>query len=119
MTNKQKFIDEVLNLVTKDGGPSLSEEAWEFFNELRSGKNSTGALTEIGEKVLSWVRDNTSRDCVIFSSKVIGEGLFLSPRIISGAARKLVNDGYLFKEGKNPVSYGITPEGRQVLPESN
>jgi predicted transcriptional regulator len=56
---------------------------------------------------------------VLFSSKIIGEGLFLSSRIISGAARKLINDGYLYKEGKNPVSYGITEAGAMVLPENH
>lgn len=116
-TNKDKFIEEILTLVTSDGGPTLSEEAWEFFEELRNGKASIGGLTEVGEKILLWVRDNTTKNCVLFSAKAIGEGLFLPPRSVSGAARKLVADGYLTKEGQNPVSYSITQEGRKILPE--
>lgn len=118
MTNKEKFINEVYEAATCEGGLTLSDEAWSYFNELRENKDSNGTLTETGEKVLSWLKENTTRDCTLFSSKIIGEGLFLSPRIISGAARKLVNDGYLYKEGKNPVSYGITEAGANVLPEN-
>lgn len=115
--NKEIFIEEILTLVTKDGGPSLSDEAWEYFNELRNSNDSDGALTEAGEKVLTWIRDNTTKNQVLFSSKAIGEGLFIHSRNVSGAARKLVADGYLYKEGKNPVCYGITREGCQILPE--
>lgn len=119
MTNRQKFIEEIENSLHSNGGICLSKEAREYFEELKTGKASTGGLTEIGEKVLIWVRDNESRETPLFSSKTIGEGLFLSPRIVSGAARKLVNDGYLYKEGKNPVLYGITTEGVNALPESH
>ena len=119
MTKKEKFIEEISNYLSCDGGIRLSEDARAYFEELKNGKASTGGLTETGEKVLTWLRDNTTREMTLFSSKVIAEGLFLSPRIVSGAARKLINDGYIFKEGKNPVSYGITEEGYQALPESN
>ena len=119
MTKKEKFIEEILDSLHSEGGLQLSEDAHAYFNELCNGKASTGGLTEVGEKVLLWIRDNTTNANAIFSSKTIGEGLFLSPRIVSGAARKLFNDGYIYKEGKNPVYYGITQEGRQALPESH
>jgi hypothetical protein len=115
--NKEIFIEEVLTLVTKENGPTLSDEAWAFFEELRNGKESDGKLTETGAKILSWIHDNTTKDNIIFSPAAIGEGLFITPRSVSGAARKLVNDGYLYKEGKAPVSYGITQAGCQVLSE--
>ena len=119
MTKKQKFIEEIENSLRSEGGLSLSDEAREFFESLKNEKATDGVLTETGEKVLTWIRNNTTHDHVLFSSKIIGEGLFLSSRIISGAARKLINDGYLYKEGKNPVSYGITEAGAMVLPENH
>lgn len=117
MTNKEKFIEEIENSLHSDGGIHLSADAKAYFEELKNGKESNGVLTEAGEKVLTWVRDNTTKNNVLFSAAVIGEGLFLHSRNVSGAARKLVADGYLYKEGKNPVSYGITESGCQVLPE--
>lgn len=119
MTNKEKFIYEIDQSIHSEGGLCLSDGARAFFDELRCAKQSNGELTEIGATVLSWVRDNMSKEMQLFSSKVIGEGLFLSPRVVTGAARKLVNDGYLYKEGKNPVCYGITSKGCQILPESH
>ena len=68
--NKEIFIEEILTLVTKDGGPTLSDEAWEYFNELRNSSDSNGALTEAGEKVLTWIRDNTTKE-VMFMGKAI------------------------------------------------
>lgn len=117
MTKREKFIEEIENHLHSEGGIHLSPEAKSFFDELKNGKGLDTVLTEMGEKVLTWIRDNTQKDVVLFSAKAIGEGLFLSSRIVSGATRKLVNDGYLYKEGKNPVSYGITQEGCQILPE--
>ena len=63
------------------------------------------------------IKEKYHTDNIIFSPAAIGEGLFITPRSVSGAARKLVNDGYLYKEGKAPVSYGITQAGCQVLSE--
>lgn len=118
MTNKEMFINEILNFISKENGLSFSNEALKFFNELQNEKSNNRTLTEIGEKILIWVKNSTSKNNVMFSCRTIGEGLFLSPRIISGAVRKLINDGYLHKEGKNPVLYGITKEGYVVLDKS-
>lgn len=117
MTNKEKFIQEIENSLHNDGGIHLSADARAYFEELKNGKASLGGLTEAGEKILTWIRDNTTKDQVLFSGKAIGEGLFIHSRNVSGAARKLVADGYLYKEGKNPVCYGITQEGCMILPE--
>jgi hypothetical protein len=117
MTNKEKFIQEIENSLHSDGGIHLSADARAYFEELKNGKASLGGLTEAGEKILIWIRDNTTKDQVLFSGKAIGEGLFIHSRNVSGAARKLVADGYLYKEGKNPVCYGITQEGCMILPE--
>lgn len=116
MTNKEKFIQEIENSLHSEGGLHLSTEAMAYFEALKGGAPAED-LTETGKNILLWIREHTSKDQILFSAKVIGEGLFASPRSVSGATRKLVNDGLLYKEGKNPVSYGITALGLQVLPE--
>ena len=114
MTNREQFINEIQNSLQSDGGLRLSEEARAYFEELKGGKASIGGLTEHGKAILEWLNDST-RIYNFYSAKDIGEGLFTSSRVISGAARKLVTDGYLEKEGKNPVTYQITASGHNIL----
>lgn len=114
MTNREKFIEEIDNSLRADEGLSLSEEARAYFEELKKGKASVGGLTDTGRMILEWLNTKERRHDY-FSAKVIGEGLFTSSRAISGAARKLVTDGYLEKEGKDPVTYKITCDGHNIL----
>ena len=114
MTNREKFIFEVEQVLKQS--EFLSEEALAYFEELKNGKASIGGLTEKGREILEWL-NTKERLNEFFSAKDIGEGLFTSSRVISGAARKLVTDGYLEKEGKNPVTYRITASGHNILLE--
>lgn len=113
MTNREQFIFEVEQTL-KDVPDFFSLEALAYFEELKNGKASMGGLTDNGRAILEWLND-PKRRCEFFSAKLIGEGLFTSSRVVSGAARKLITDGYLEKEGKNPVTYRITAEGHNVL----
>ena len=118
-TNREKFIEEIENSLHCEGGICLSKEARIYFEELKGGKASVGGITEVGSKILIWLQNNESSAQANFSAKVIGEGLFTSSRSVSGAARKLIADGYLTKEGNNPVTYSLTAEGRAFnVPES-
>lgn len=115
MTNREKFIDEMTTILTAKGGDSsemLSEGALAYWNELVGGKASMGGMTESGEKVLTWMLENEKAHSNMFSAKTIGEGLFTSSRMVSGAMRKLVTDGYVEKTGQNPVSYSLTDTAR-------
>ena len=47
-----------------------------------------------------------------FTSKEAAEALFTSGRSIAGSMRKLVNDGYVEKTGKDPVQYSLTEAGK-------
>ena len=47
----------------------------------------------------------------ILTSKIIGEGLFMGSRSVSGSIRKLISDGYVEKVGSNPVTYSLTNDG--------
>lgn len=115
MTNREKFINEITTILTaKSGDPSemLSDGALAYWNELINGKASMGGMTESGEKVLTWMLENEKEYSNVFSAKAIGEGLFTSSRVVSGAMRKLVTDGYVEKTGQNPVSYSLTDTAR-------
>lgn len=117
MTNREKFIQELTVILTAKGGdPSemLSDGALAYWEELVNGKASVGGMTEVGKAVLTWIF-HAGPHGTFFSAKTIGEGLFTSSRAVSGAARKLIADGYLKKEGKNPVMYAITGEGHNFL----
>ena len=48
----------------------------------------------------------------LFTSKEIGEGLFMSSRSVSGSMRKIIANGFVEKVGKDPVTYSLTDEGR-------
>lgn len=113
MTDRQKFIQEIETLLGNQP-TALSEGALKYFEELKNGKASVGGMTDTGLKILLWLQQNTSGTQEYFSAKVIGEGLFIPARSVSGSTRKLITDGYLVKAGTNPVTYALTPLGATV-----
>jgi hypothetical protein len=110
MTNKEKFIEELTSAV--DLSLILSDESLVYWNDFVKGKASLGGMTEAGEKVLTWMLENEKLHSNVFSAKVIGEGLFIHARSVTGAMRKLIADGYVEKVGQNPVSYSLTDTAR-------
>lgn len=111
MTNREQFIQEIQKQL--EVNPYfLSEAATAYFEELSKGKASIGGMTEAGEKVLRYMLENEKTYSNVFSAKVIGEGLFIHARSVTGAMRKLITDGYVEKVGQNPVSYSLTDTAR-------
>ena len=53
----------------------------------------------------------------VFSSKQLGELLFMSARSVSGSMRKLVTEQYVEKSGTNPVTYKLTENGKVLAKE--
>jgi len=118
MTKREKFI-QIVQTVVFDSEETLNfsdkelNDALEFFEELKSGKvKNSGAMTENGIKLLSWMQENVDKMSNVFTSKEAAEGLFTSGRSIAGSMRKLVNDGYVEKTGKDPVQYSLTEAGK-------
>ena len=64
------------------------------------------------KKILTFLRDNSEVES--WKARDIAEGLFISSRTVSGAIRKLVNDGFVEKNGKDPVVYTITEAGKTI-----
>ena len=119
MTNKEIFIKIVQEMVfdLDNLNEFFSDEeitkAIDFWEDLKNDKiKNSGAMTENGKKLLSWMQKNVDTMTNIFTSKEAAEALFTSGRSIAGSMRKLVNDGYVEKAGKDPVQYSLTEAGK-------
>ena len=109
-SKREIFISELDKALTD--GLILSEEAIDYFNEVKNGKPTKGGMTENGIKILQFMVENIEKYNNIFKSKDIGEGLFMSARSVSGSMRKLLTDGYCTKTGSDPVCYSLTEKGK-------
>ena len=119
MTKKEKFIKLIQTEIfdRADIWSENYEEDWldvvSFWEEFKNGKvKNSGAMTENGAKILAWMQENVDSMNNIFTSKEAAEALFTSGRSIAGSMRKLVNDGYVDKVGKDPVQYSLTDAGK-------
>ena len=111
MTNKEKFIKEIEELTLSR---PLSEDAMAYFESLKKDKGHSKAITENGIKIIQFMKDNWEIRNNVFKAAEIGEGTFMSGRSVSGSMRKLISDGYVVKEGKDPVMYSITEAGKAL-----
>lgn len=95
----------------------LSDSAIKFLDELLEKNSIENTLTETGKKILISMYTNKETHLNTFSSKQLGELLFMSARSISGSMRKLVSAQYVEKVGINPVTYKITTNGEALVKE--
>ena len=119
MTNKEcfiKLIEELLNNVPDFfGNDEEGEKALAFFNEFKAGKESSAKpITENGIKIIQFMQEYHVKFNNVFSARSIGEGIFSSGRSAAGSMKKLVTDGYVMKEGKDPVMYSLTEAGKSL-----
>jgi len=118
MTKKEKFIEfvnELMDVARVDEWDDVTDwkDAFDFFEDLKNNKiKNSGAMTENGAKLLSWMQENVDKMSNIFTSKEMAEALFTSGRSIAGSMRKLIKDGYVEKTGKDPVQYSLTEAGK-------
>ena len=119
MTKKEKFINFIQSEIF-DNPINIYGEPWEedwddicsFWEDYKKCLAPSKDMTENGLKVLTWMQEHIEEMSNVFTAKEIGEGLFTSGRSISGSMKKLVNDGYVEKIGKNPVQYSLTESGK-------
>ena len=119
MTNKEAFIKIIQKEIFDNDdiyGENYEQEfplAMAFWEDFKNGKiKNSGAMTENGKKLLSWMQENIDTMTNLFTSKEAAEALFTSGRSIAGSMRKLVADGYVEKTGKDPVQYSLTEAGK-------
>lgn len=117
MTGKESFIEMVNNLIEDMDADEYAKynSAIEYFKIFKNVKeNAKPQFTENGKKILLFMQENKDSYNNIFKAKDIGEGLFTSSRVVSGALRKLVTDNYVEKIGENPTVYSLTEKGIEV-----
>lgn len=115
MSKKQEFINWFENIMTQtdtsiDEMPEGARKFWEAFRE--TDETEKPAFTDNGKMILRFLQENT--DTELWKARDIAEGLFMSSRGVSGAMRKLVDDGYVEKLGSNPSVYSITDLGKSA-----
>ena len=117
MTKKEKFIELVetgfkaISIDINDPDTADAMAYWEAFKGKKEIEKPE--FTDNGKLILKYLQDHAT-DIPMAKAKDIGEGLFVSSRVVSGAIRKLVTDGYVAKIGQDPVVYAITNKGKEV-----
>lgn len=110
MSKKDEFINYIESIINEE---EMNSEAKAYWNALkvRDEKEKT-QFTDNGKLILQFLQDNQTTNS--WKAKDIAEGLFVSSRMVSGAIRKLVTEGYVEKLGDNPVIYSLTEKGKEI-----
>lgn len=120
MNTRELFIELLDNEIFEnpDYNVFLNDDEWDsllkFWKDFKDGKTekSSKEMTENGKKLLGWMQNNIEKLSNVFTSKEMAEAFFTSGRSVAGSMRKLVNDGYVNKVGKDPVLYSLTEKGK-------
>ncbi len=91
----------------------MTDNVKAYLDTLLDTKNDKPILTDNGKQILNCMKENL--DTVTWKARDIAEKLFISSRGVSGALRKLVNDGFVEKMGESPVIYSITEKGKNFV----
>ncbi len=114
MSKKQKFINYVEELM-KDA-PPMDDEARVYWEAFRGTTETEKPMfTDNGKLIMKYLQDNQSTP--MWKARDIAEGLFIASRGVSGAMRKLVDDGFVEKVGQDPVVYALTEKGKTIVIE--
>ena len=114
MSKKAEFIKYVESLIRSQMEPIEPSEEARIYWEAFKGKDDTDkpVLTDNGKIVLAYMQENL--DVSMFKAKDIADGIGISSRTVSGAMRKLANDGFVEKLGQDPVIYALTEDGKNI-----
>ena len=114
MSKKEKFVKTVQEaLFDKVDLTEMDPDVVAYWEAFKGKEEADKPMfTDNGKIILKYLQDNP--DITSAKAKDIGEGLFISSRAVSGAIRKLVNDGFVEKIGQDPVLYSITEKGKTI-----
>lgn len=110
MSKKEKFIETVEKLL-KESNEVVEKEVYDYLETLKNQPSRAVEMTENGKNIIEYMQENIEDTDNKYLAREIGEGLFTSSRSVSGAMRKLVNDGYVDKSEDSPIVYSLTEEG--------
>ena len=114
---KQEFIDFLNALMAAAPevvATHMTDNVKAYIDALTDTTNDKPVLTDNGKLILDYMQKNC-QDTPMWKARDIAEGLFVSPRGVSGALRKLVNDGFCEKVGQDPVVYALTEKGKNFV----
>lgn len=110
MNKYQQFIDFFDFLVEYCSEPvEIPDEVQQVYDLLKAQEDKEKPLfTEAGLEILDYLQNKLTP----MKAKDIAEGLGVSSRKVSGAIRKLCNDGFVDKMGSSPVIYELSTKGK-------
>lgn len=113
---KQEFLNFVNALM--EANPNLTNELMTdnikaYLEILTGAKDEKPVLTENGKLILEYLQDH--QDTRLWKAKDLAEQMGISSRGASGTMRKLVNDGFCEKIGKDPCVYSLTEKGKNYV----
>lgn len=95
----------------------MTENIQAYLNILKEDKMEKEELTENGKIILNYLQLN--QNIKLWKARDIAEQIGISSKGVSGAMRKLVNDGFCEKMGQNPIVYTITEKGKNFIINNN
>lgn len=115
MSKKSKFINYVNeNLFSKINVDEIDEDVLTYWNGLASKDDTEKpTFTDNGKLVMKYLK-NLPEGTEPMKAKDIGDEMGISSRTVSGAMRKLCDDGFVEKVGKDPVLYVLTEQGKNI-----
>lgn len=114
MTKKEKFIECIDSLFQDLDMNYLDADVLTYWEAFKGNTDKEKPMfTDNGKLILKYMQDHAN-DMPMGKARDIGEGLFISSKVVSGAIQKLVKDGYVEKIGSNPVVYTLTDSGKTI-----
>lgn len=109
-------MTETLRSILEDAVKMYAEDQTkvEYIQSILAENDTAADLTDKNKTILKWMQENVTNYNNVFNAKQIGDGLFMSGRSVSGSIRKLVTLGYVEKQGKDPVCYSLTDNGKKL-----
>ena len=113
MNKKKEFINYVKRLI-ENSNEKMNEEAQLYWDALCNGsdESSKPMFTDNGKLIMKYLQDHP--ETALWKARDVAEGLFIASRAVSGAMRKLVNDGFVEKVGQDPVIYSLSENGKNI-----
>jgi DNA-binding MarR family transcriptional regulator len=109
------FLEELMKANPDITEKYMTDDIQSYIDTLRDAKKDKPILSENGKTILKYLQEN--KDIRTWKAKDVAEGIGISSRGVSGAFRKLVNDGFCEKLGQNPVIYCLTEKGTNYIIE--
>lgn len=112
---KQEFLNFLEALMERDPEfvkENLTDNIKSFIDTLEESYVEKPLLTDNGKVILKHLQSMPAKSV---KARDIAEDLFISSRSVSGTMRKLVNDGFCEKIGKDPAIYVLTEKGKNFI----